>query len=289
MDYTRKKVRKTSVMEHIITFLPGQLPGEEVFGIEMTGITYPDSHYHIVRENSLIYCLEYVMEGTGVVQIGEEIYHPEKGDVYLLASGKYQDYRADPRHPWQKIWMNVRGTLCDTLVDGYGLRDVVLFKNCSIYPLFREFVQLCEKKEGSKTELAKRTSLLFHEILLNLAAHEAAGGSQEKPLPETAVHIRKYVDEHIYEKLTIRQLSEAASLSPRSSPAFSVGPTGRRLMNISCPAKSTPPASFSGIPALPSRKSLTACSFPMNIIFPISSVSGQAARRENIKKDDSVP
>ena len=33
MDYTRKKVRKTSVMEHIITFLPGQLPGEEVFGI----------------------------------------------------------------------------------------------------------------------------------------------------------------------------------------------------------------------------------------------------------------
>ena len=97
MDYTRKKVRKTSVMEHIITFLPGQLPGEEVFGIEMTGITYPDSHYHIVRENSLIYCLEYVMEGTGVVQIGEEIYHPEKGDVYLLASGKYQDYRADPR------------------------------------------------------------------------------------------------------------------------------------------------------------------------------------------------
>lgn len=214
MDYTRKKVRKTSVMEHIITFLPGQLPGEEVFGIEMTGITYPDSHYHIVRENSLIYCLEYVMEGTGVVQIGEEIYHPEKGDVYLLASGKYQDYRADPRHPWQKIWMNVRGTLCDTLVDGYGLRDVVLFKNCSIYPLFREFVQLCEKKEGSKTELAKRTSLLFHEILLNLAAHEAAGGSQEKPLPETAVHIRKYVDEHIYEKLTIRQLSEAASLSP---------------------------------------------------------------------------
>ena len=55
MDYTRKKVRKTSVMEHIITFLPGQLPGEEVFGIEMTGITYPDSHYHIVRENFLIY------------------------------------------------------------------------------------------------------------------------------------------------------------------------------------------------------------------------------------------
>ena len=100
----------------------------------------------------------------------------------------------------RKIWMNVRGTLCDTLVDGYGLRDVVLFKNCSIYPLFREFVQLCEKKEGSKTELARRTSLLFHEILLNLAAHEAAGGSQEKPLPETAVHIKKNMWTSIFMK-----------------------------------------------------------------------------------------
>ena len=49
MDYTRQKVRKTSVMEHIITFLPGQLPGEEVFGIEMTGNYLSDSHYHIVR------------------------------------------------------------------------------------------------------------------------------------------------------------------------------------------------------------------------------------------------
>ena len=154
------------------------------------------------------------MEGTGTVRIGEEVYRPEKGDVYLLAAGKNQDYQADTGHPWQKIWMNVRGTLCDTLVDGYGLRDVVLFKNCGIYPLFREFLQLCEKKEGSGTELAKQTSLLFHEILLNLAAHEAAGGRREKPMPETAVQIRKYVDEHIYEKLTIRQLSEAASLSP---------------------------------------------------------------------------
>ena len=46
-------------MEQIITFLPGQLPGEPVFQIEMTGITYPDSHYHIERENSSIYILEY--------------------------------------------------------------------------------------------------------------------------------------------------------------------------------------------------------------------------------------
>lgn len=75
-------------MEQIITFLPGQLPGEPVFQIEMTGITYPDSHYHIERENSSIYILEYIMEGEGLLRIGEETYRPVKGDVYLLPRGK---------------------------------------------------------------------------------------------------------------------------------------------------------------------------------------------------------
>lgn len=54
--------------------------------------------------------------------------------------------------------------------------------------------------------MARRTSLLFHEILLQLAAHAAAGAEPEIRLPETAVAVRKYVDEHIYERLSIEQL-----------------------------------------------------------------------------------
>lgn len=62
--------------------------------------------------------------------------------------------------------------------------------------------------------MARRTSLLFHEILLQLAAHAAAGAEPEIRLPETAVAVRKYVDEHIYERLSIEQLAKEASLSP---------------------------------------------------------------------------
>lgn len=94
MEITRKILRKTRIMEQIITFLPGQLPGEPVFQIEMTGITYPDSHYHIERENSSIYILEYIMEGEGLLRIGEETYRPAKGDVYLLPRGKSHFYQA---------------------------------------------------------------------------------------------------------------------------------------------------------------------------------------------------
>ena len=52
-------------MEDIITFLPGQMPGEERFAVEMTGITWPDARYHIERERSPLHCLEYVISGEG--------------------------------------------------------------------------------------------------------------------------------------------------------------------------------------------------------------------------------
>lgn len=136
-------------MEQIITFLPGQLPGEPVFQIEMTGITYPDSHYHIERENSSIYILEYIMEGEGLLRIGEETYRPVKGDVYLLPRGKSHFYQADAGNPWKKIWMNVKGSLCDTLVEGFGLGETVLFRDCPVYPLFREFLHVCEKRRAA--------------------------------------------------------------------------------------------------------------------------------------------
>ena len=47
-------------MEKIISFLPAQFQRENIFYVEMTGITYPDKNYRITRACSDIYCIEYV-------------------------------------------------------------------------------------------------------------------------------------------------------------------------------------------------------------------------------------
>lgn len=147
--------------------LPGQLPGEEVFGIETTGIAYPVTSIIISSGKIPSFTAWNMLWKERVVQIGEEIYHPKRR---CMSPGirKYQDYRADPRHPWQKIWMNVRTlTLQPPLfADGYRLRDVVLFKT-AIFTLFRNLSSFV-KRRGAKRN-CKRTSLLFHEIMLNLA------------------------------------------------------------------------------------------------------------------------
>ena len=205
-------------MEDIITFLPGQMPGEERFAVEMTGITWPDARYHIERERSPLHCLEYVISGEGHIVMGGKEYRPKAGDAYLLAVGKNHSYWADGDRPWKKIWMNISGSLADALVAGYGLADAVVFEDCPVYPQFWEFLRVCRNYGKNSQELAERTVLLFHEILLKLSANmlsarSQAGGREKSTVSEAALQVREYIDAHIYEKIAVSDLAQIASLS----------------------------------------------------------------------------
>lgn len=200
-------------MEKIITFLPGQFPGEKRFAIEMAGITYPDSKYHIKREKSQIHCIEYVMEGSGHITFEGKDYTASAGDVYLLAAGKNHDYRADSVTPWKKIWLNIYGELSDALIQSYGLDKQIVFSGCELYPLFREFLRICASYEKNSTEMAERAVLLFHEILIKLSAHVTAGEKEKKKNDGPALIVKEYIDAHIYEKISMEVLAKAASLS----------------------------------------------------------------------------
>lgn len=54
------------------------------FYIEMTGISYCDGKYEIKRKNSKIYCMEYIIKGTGTVLEEGNRFTASNGDVYLL-------------------------------------------------------------------------------------------------------------------------------------------------------------------------------------------------------------
>lgn len=196
--------------EHIITFLPGQMPDEKLFRIEMAGITYPDEKYHIVRKNSRVMCLEYVIRGKGEIVVNNKRYIAKQGDVYFLRMGIDHVYRSAPEDPWEKIWMNVQGSLCETLVQGYGLEEQVVFRDCPLYPLFHNFLNLCEGFDGRGRHTFNRASNLFFEIMQKLA--EQKNGTEKKEA-DSVWRMKEYIDAHIYEKLSISILANQVNLS----------------------------------------------------------------------------
>ena len=198
-------------MEKIISFLPAQFQRENIFYVEMTGITYPDKNYRITRACSDIYCIEYVISGKGTVTCGGQTFFPQKGDVYLLPPGMRHDYYADAAEPYEKIWMNVRGSLCDFLYESYSLKGRFYFENCPMYSMFYRFLNFYSGCAQGTQEITAQGELLFHEMMADLYHWTIGMEPREKTIAE---NVKDYIDLHIDEKITVRQLCKNVGLSP---------------------------------------------------------------------------
>ena len=197
-------------MEHIVSFMPGQLPHEERFTVELTGISYPDRNYHIVRPRSPIYCLEFVMSGSGTVRCGDDVFEPQGGDVYLLPATLDHDYRASRSDPFKKIWMNIRGDLCDSLYAAYGLAGRHLFPRCNALALFEQFLHLCEQHHDDGRILAEQCPIIVHRIFSMLSFHSDAAEQEYNSL---AQKIKRYIDVHLQDNLQAKTVADENGIS----------------------------------------------------------------------------
>lgn len=167
-----------------------QYPLEAPFCIQMTGVSYCDGKYKIVRPNSSIYCIEYVIEGHGRVSHDGESFVAKKGDIYLLSAGKNHDYYSDAKDPWTKIWFNIYGDLVAGILESYRLTGVSHVEGLNLLSLFRDFLETAQSGL-SVQETFDRCALVFLEIIQRIAGHLRPSGAQDS----LARVLRRMIDE----------------------------------------------------------------------------------------------
>ena len=199
-------------MEHIVSFGDFFIEQHKPFYIEMAGITYPDPNYHITRTCSYIHCFEYVTKGEGIVTVNGQTYFTCKDDLCILPKYADHDYCSLPEDPFEKIWFNISGSLCDELIHVYGITGAVVVKDTNTFPLFREFLDVCENKELSLDEVYARCSLIFHRLMIILSQNRSFNTGRSAR--GNAADIKSYIDRNIYEKLSIEAVSAQVNLSP---------------------------------------------------------------------------
>lgn len=160
--------------EDIIFFSAGTLSA--LFEVLMCGTSYCDGSYHIRRQCSELCCIEYVIKGTGEVQVDDTIFYPSGGDVYILPMDKRHDYRSSADDPWEKVWFNVSGRLAAQLLKSYGLNNVYHVPDLPIRPLFDEFLKTAEhiKQSESLQPCFDECAVIFLKIVQAIAAHVGA-------------------------------------------------------------------------------------------------------------------
>ena len=75
--------------------------------------------------------------------------------------------------------MNVRGSLCDFLYEGYSLKGRFYFENCPMYSLFYAFLILFRLRTGH-TEITAQGELLIHEMMAVLYHWDNRHGAKRK-------------------------------------------------------------------------------------------------------------
>ena len=124
---------------------------KDLLRFQLCGITFPDKSYMINRTSSPVWCIEYVEEGSGTVEIDGERFFPKEGDSYLLQAGKDHHYYSDNNDPWKKIFVNVSGKLVDSLAEGYGLSNTSHFPGLDIGGEIRQIIEIVKREEMDNT------------------------------------------------------------------------------------------------------------------------------------------
>lgn len=173
------------------------------FYVSMSGISYPDPSYKIVRNNSSIACFEYIINGTGTVSDGIHTGCPEKDDVYMLLERRNHRYSSDRENPWTKIWFNAGGRLIESIIASYGLGENIVFRNTGAYKYFSEILELC-KSRSPKNEIHEKAAIVFHRLICHLYS-----GSQNKTprLSDEAAALKEYIDAHLDKNVSTDELA----------------------------------------------------------------------------------
>lgn len=110
--------------------------------VRFVGETVCDGKYRISRPCSDLNSLEYIVDGTGTLEINGQVLHPKAGDVFLLTEGSRHTYYADQNHPWHKYFISFSGPVADCLLRTYLPRDTYLFHGCYVEKAFARLFSL---------------------------------------------------------------------------------------------------------------------------------------------------
>ncbi len=139
--------------------------------LQLSGISYCDGSYYIKRKQSKVLVIEYIEKGKGTVIFDGVQYSASEGDVYILRQDHAHEYFSSSDDPWVKIFFNLKGRLCEELLNVYSINDRVVIKGChSLKPIFDELYELtCNHDKRSIDTVLSEFSLIYHKLVMELS------------------------------------------------------------------------------------------------------------------------
>lgn len=189
------------------------LPHNEMpFSMNSLGISYPDENYMISRSCSDVTVIEYVIRGSGTVETSHGVFTASAGDSYLLRAEEPQKYYSNPDDPWEKIWINVQGTLIFPVLDAYGISRSMLLPKLNTYDHIRRIHEIAASETMDVASIMEQCSVVFLE-LVQYIHRNMPRMDRYSQVPQSIAALKEYLDSHMSEHLTLEKCGEITFLS----------------------------------------------------------------------------
>ena len=179
---------------------------ENPLNVWLVGETYCDKTFKIARECSDLTALEYIVDGTGNLEIEGQHLTPSKGDVFFLREGTKHKYEADELNPWHKIWIVFYGKFADAMIDSYLPKDTYHFKNCAVKSYFEEIFKIATSNYEYGVMVNKITVQLL-KIFIYLR------DMSKFDTEDLAENIKKLLDDSIEDDFNLDKLCQEVNYS----------------------------------------------------------------------------
>lgn len=194
--------------QNAVKFIAPKTDDESPFYITEYGKTFRDTPCYQLRMNSPIACVQYVISGTGIIICNDKFFTVSQGDTFLLPQGSNQIYYSNPDNQFERVWLNFKGELAESLLDIYKIKDRIVFEGTDTLEIFEEIQEEC-KKYSDPTEYKNRTSQLFLKLVQKLAENKPAAERHVDSIEK----IRLYIDCNITKNLKISDIAQEFSFS----------------------------------------------------------------------------
>lgn len=157
----------------------------------------------------------YIIDGEGMLKIGDKVYYPKPGEFYILPQGVKQSYSTINTNTFIKYWCHFTATIGEK-----NLFDIVQLPYCInigesqfLKDLFIEMFKY-ESLGGIASEIKKKAQLLniIAFYLENTYIDNIKLSSSESV--EKLNSIISYIDNHICEDISVSHLAEMLHFHP---------------------------------------------------------------------------
>ena len=190
--------------------------GEAILNIPLAGITMPNPKYiiaHNISANNQFdrYQFEYVTNGIGYIIIDGKTTKIQKGDFFFINKFPSRIFYSDPQNPLEKMFLTVSGTLIDSLVQAFNMSEPLIVSHTDVSEIFTKMLNLLNECGDNKTEVYECISVELLKILQII--NRSKKPLSDKTQTSRAENILNYIDQNIYRKFSLDELSAYFFLS----------------------------------------------------------------------------